>query len=232
MKDVLHLIAFILIGILVSYLLRILLVTAPFTEMIELEQLIYKRDELVIDNLTLQKKIAELEEDLSKNKALLENDSDKKKMQADIAYYAALAGCTPLVGEGVIILVNDADRRKKAEDMNVLLVHDSTLSNIIGELRLAGAEAIAINDTRIIFGLSDIVCSGPTINIDNIDHAPPFVIRAIGDRYKLQRFVSAGESYTQGLKRFGLKVEINPCRQVKVDRYNGVSNYQYAEVKE
>ena len=51
---------------------------------------------------------------------------------------------------------------------------------IVNELRAAGAEAISINDQRLI-GTSEIRCSGPTITVNGKIFAPPFIIKAIGD---------------------------------------------------
>ncbi len=227
-----RLFVFFLIAFLLTYLVRVLEVSTPFIAMVEIDSLIYQRDQLLENNLELQKRLLKLEQNLVENKDVLNNIVSKSELKTELEHYQELAGFSKMTGEGIIILVDDASGRFGRQNIDTLLVHDSTLNNIIGELRTAGAEAIAINDTRIVFGLSEIVCSGPTINIDRIDHAPPFVIKALGDSHNLQRALSTSDAYTQALQYYGLQLEINTCRQLEVDAYNGISDYGYASIKE
>jgi uncharacterized protein YlxW (UPF0749 family) len=80
--------------------------------------------------------------------------------------------------------------------MNYFIVHDSDMLHVINELRGAGAEAIAINGTRIM-ATSRISCGGPTINVGKSERfTPPFVIHAIGDPDALWPAFSGRTAFT------------------------------------
>ena len=87
-----------------------------------------------------------------------------------------LAGTTDVEGEGVEIILDDSNIPKKAgENPNLYIIHDEDLLRVLNELRAAGAEAISINAQRII-AMSEIRCAGPTVSVNNVRSAPPYVI--------------------------------------------------------
>ena len=65
------------------------------------------------------------------------------------------------------------------------MVHDSDLRSVVNELFSAGAEAIAINDQRLVAN-SSIRCVGPTVLVNSERLAPPYKIAAIGKPDVLQ----------------------------------------------
>ncbi|GIW49648.1 MAG: hypothetical protein KatS3mg080_0259 [Anoxybacillus sp.] len=60
------------------------------------------------------------------------------------------------------------------------IVHEQHVFQVVNELWIAGASAVAINGQRLSHR-SYIVCNGPVIEIDGTQHPAPFVIQAIGD---------------------------------------------------
>ncbi len=72
------------------------------------------------------------------------------------------AGVVALEGSGLVIIVDDSKRLSKAGDNpNLYLIHDEDILKIINELWAAGAEAISINEQRLI-ATSEIRSAGPT----------------------------------------------------------------------
>jgi uncharacterized protein YlxW (UPF0749 family) len=51
---------------------------------------------------------------------------------------------------------------------------------VVNELYISGAAAVAINGQRLT-SHSYIICNGPVITVDGIEHPAPFTITAIGD---------------------------------------------------
>ncbi|MFH7445066.1 DUF881 domain-containing protein, partial [Pseudomonas syringae pv. tagetis] len=51
---------------------------------------------------------------------------------------------------------------------------------VINELYISGASGIAVNGQRLS-SQSYIICDGPVITVDGIQHPAPFVVTAIGD---------------------------------------------------
>ena len=89
-------------------------------------------------------------------------------------------GLTDVYGEGITITMEDTE----AHDVTY-----SILLNLVNELVYAGAEAISINDERII-AMSDIVNPGSFMQVNGTREASPYTIKAIGDTKKLQSAIS------------------------------------------
>lgn len=141
-----------------------------------------------------------------------------------------VAGFTPVTGEGVIIIITDADRALlNNEDPNNVIVHDADIVNIINELREAGAEAISVNGQRIIWNQTDVVCNGPTIRINDELYAQPYIIKAIGDRYHLEAAINAPGQYGYTLQQYGIFVEVNTSVSVDIPAYTGPATKAYAK---
>ncbi len=88
-------------------------------------------------------------------------------------------GLVPVKGQGLKVTLQDGDYTADNVNPNDYIVHESHVFQVINELYLSGAEAIAVNGQRI-HGNSHIVCTGPVITVDGIQHPAPFMIEAIG----------------------------------------------------
>jgi uncharacterized protein YlxW (UPF0749 family) len=91
-----------------------------------------------------------------------------------------LMGELPVAGKGIAVTLRDDDY-SGAENPNDYIVHESHVFNVINELKISGAEAIAINGQRLKTN-SYIICNGPVITIDGNQYPAPFVIEAVGDQ--------------------------------------------------
>src|SRR5699024_10482790 len=113
------------------------------------------------------------------------------------------------------------------------IVHDSDLLNVVNELRAAGAEAISINDMRII-ETSRISCGGPTINIGKDQRfVPPFKIKAIGNPEELANSFKEDDSIYHILNAWGLEFTIKKSETIYIPRYiYGALEYEYANIME
>lgn len=146
----------------------------------------------------------------------------QQSLEEELSNVKKLAGLEPLYGQGVIIIISDGERELlENEDPNNVMVHDIDIRNIITDLRNAGAEAISINDKRIIYGRSKIYCNGPTIKVDGSYYAQPFVIKAIGDKTYLESSINAPGQYGNILKQWGVFVEINTSVGIDIAAYEG-----------
>ena len=93
-----------------------------------------------------------------------------------------LLGKTDVEGEGVIITLKDGEENSEETPM----VTPDNLNLLINELKLAGAEAISINDERII-NMSDITIVNDTLILINQQRVmSPYIIKAIGDQTYLE----------------------------------------------
>lgn len=88
------------------------------------------------------------------------------ELRADLAALEAWAGLTPVIGQGISIRVSGQIGGEGIEDL-------------LNELRNAGAEAIAVEDVRIVPGT--VVYGEPgALSVENTALADGFEIRAIG----------------------------------------------------
>ncbi len=91
-----------------------------------------------------------------------------------------LLGAIPAAGQGVKITLKDADYDPVEQNPNDYIVHESHIFRVVNELRISGAQGLAINGQRITSN-SYIKCTGPVITVDGRTFPAPFVIEAIGD---------------------------------------------------
>jgi len=94
-----------------------------------------------------------------------------------------LLGELPAVGKGIAVTLRD-DEYNGVGNPNHYIVHESHIFTVINELKISGAEAIAINGQRLKTN-SYISCNGPVITIDGNQYPAPFVIEAVGDQASL-----------------------------------------------
>jgi uncharacterized protein YlxW (UPF0749 family) len=143
-------------------------------------------------NGELTKKIAELQTNLAKyQKAAAEDNGNAKLLSADLQKANLLAGLVAVTGPGVVVTLKDSKNPPpKPADMSQesyvemtrpYLIHDQDIQAVINELRAAGAEAIAVNDQRVV-ATTAVRCVGPTVLVNTVPtNGSPVKIQAIGD---------------------------------------------------
>jgi len=166
----------------------------------------------------------ELEAELRDLKSLSTTEKGEK-INDDIMMFA---GMTALEGPGIILTIDDSGKiAKKDNDPNLYIVHDEDVLKVVNELRAAGAEAISINGQRLTAN-SEIRCAGPTISVNNVRSAPPFEIRAIGDKDNLTNAINMRGGVADSLKVWGIKLDIKPSDDVWIPAYKASSKYKLA----
>ena len=128
------------------------------------------------------------------------------------------AGLTDVKGPGVEMNLQDALPDSET-DPRLLVIHDSYIRDIINELKKAGAQAISVNDERII-ATSEQICAGPTIRINKNRYAVPFVIKAIGDPDIM--YDSLNQSRIVSLMvDYKIRIYISKSKEVLITKFNG-----------
>lgn len=139
---------------------------------------------------TLKAEIKSINEELDKQNKKLENleklinnDEDFLKFLNDEkVFYEMISGDIDLEGAGIVLSIVEekVDREVRRTDV----IHDSDLLRIINDLRVAGAEAISINDLRV-YSRTGVKCNGPVVRLNGRTKGAPFIIKAIGNSDKL-----------------------------------------------
>ncbi|MGM0396372.1 MAG: DUF881 domain-containing protein [Bacillota bacterium] len=153
-------------------------------------------------------------------------------LEKDVRDNMIRAGYTSLEGPGVEIIMYDNLGDQIGLDFNDYIIHDVDIMNIINDLRVAGAEAISINDQRIIAS-SEIKCGGPIIRVNGKSLGTPFAINAIGDPQLLMAAVNAPGTYGETLRNiYGIGLQPYVKDQVMVPEYKGSFQFIYAKPME
>ena len=200
-----------------------------------------KENELRDSVLKAKEKYDNLYEELERIENQLEiertnstqNNTELTELENTIKQGNKILGLSEVTGHGLIITVDDNDKIALNDwifDPNWLIVHDTDLINIINELKNAGAEAISINDQRIVT-TSAIECDGNVIKINGVKIGAPFEIKAIGFPETLINIDRFG-GYTQILRetrKLKVSVEKSDKEKITIPKYTGVMKFEYAQ---
>ncbi|MGE7090003.1 DUF881 domain-containing protein [Lysinibacillus sp. NPDC048646] len=140
-------------------------------ELIEQQE---RNKELTEEASALQEKIRKYE------KQFVSSEKDYQQLVEQAEDLRLLLGDLNAEGKGLRITLQDGDYDPKSVNPNDYIVHESHIFKLLNELKISGAQAIAINGQRIMAN-SYIRCNGPVITIDGKQHPAPFVIEAVGD---------------------------------------------------
>ena len=179
-----------------------------------------KNKELAIVNeqIRVNKEIiADLNEKARQLKSLQSPEVMEEHLRSERDSYQKLACETDLTGQGVEIILEDS-KDTLFQNTNFGIVHDIDITNIVNDLKSNGAEAISINDIRLI-ETTDVKCGGPVVRIDGVPKAVPFVIRAIGDAEKLYAGLYDTSGYLKLLEDvYSIKVEIKKSDEIFIPK--------------
>lgn len=149
---------------------------------------------------------------------------------------AVAAGLDRVRGPGLVVTLNDAQRDAQGRfprdaSPDDLVVHQQDISAVLNALWSAGAEAIQVQDQRII-ATSAPRCVGNTLLLNGRTYSPPYVVTAIGDAPAMQAALAAAPLvtlYKQYVVRFGLGYTEEPRTTVDVVGYTQPVRMQFAK---
>ncbi len=130
----------------------------------------------------------------------------------------ALVGATPLEGEGVVVVLDDAPREVASEDGPTDRVLARDLQAVVNGLWSVGAEAVAVNEQRLT-STSSIRFAGEAIVVDFRGLTRPYTVRAIGDPAALAAELDGGSTgaYLDELGReYGIIVDTTVTDDITV----------------
>lgn len=143
-----------------------------------------------------------------------------------------LAGTTAVKGPGVVLEIEDSKKMISATDnTNLYIIHDEDVLKVINELRAAGAEAIAINDQRLI-STSEIRCAGPTISINNTRISAPYEIKAIGNAKNMENAIKMRGGVAESLSVWGIQLNVHKDENIIIPAYKGAVQFKYVTALE
>ncbi len=218
-----------------------LLVTLQWRTQAERSELSVRYNTPLIDAASaLQKEQNELKTQLAQLRARLDeiqrNASSQsgaaKELQVELDELKANAGLTPESGDGVVVQLDDARNVSvSTRDIDRSICHATDLTDIINTAWKGGAQAIAVNDERLV-NSSSVYCVGSTIMVNGTLMSPPFNIAAIGPQNSLLGAYD-DPNQLQDIKQRrdvqGLGFHVSRASAIHVPAFSGALNVRYAE---
>lgn len=134
-----------------------------------------------------------------------------------------ILGKTDVEGQGIEITLRENENAESGH------ITADNLNMIVNSLKEAGAEAISINEQRIV-NMSDIVLVGENIiRVNQQRVVPPYVIKAIGNQTYLESALSVNGGEVDNLGKLGHDVAIEKNDKIQIPKYNKELTTKYIQ---
>ncbi len=174
-------------------------------------------------------KYKETEEKINEYKKTKQsNEETEKLVDSELEQVNMNLGKTDIQGDGISI-----NLKENSNDENQKKTRADDLLMIVNSLKVAGAEAISINNERII-NMSDIV----DINLNDYEWfikvngqriLAPYEIKAIGNQTYLESALLGNGGYVDELKKQERNISIEKVNNIKITKYNDEIKTKYIE---
>lgn len=135
-----------------------------------------------------------------------------------------LLGKNAVQGEGIIVTLTDVEVGKYGK------ITAWDLIELINELKAAGAEAISINDYRIVNTSYVVDLTETYIGVNGERIVSPYVVKAIGDITYLESGLSQKQyGYLDTKNNSGKSVFLERSNKITINAYNGELKFKYAK---
>lgn len=172
-----------------------------------------KYEELQAKHQDVVTKIKEYKEEYKSD------EETEKLLEKELKDLQMLLGETDVEGPGIILTIS------KEEVENDRITYEDLLY-IVNDLKSAGAEAISINENRII-NTTDIVEPGSYIRVNSKTILAPYTIKAIGNQTYLESALLGVGGYVDELKKWGFNINIERNDNVQIKAYTNELTYKY-----
>jgi len=179
----------------------------------EIANLKEKYNEVLEETDAVNNRIKEYREQIEKNSDSLELVTNELKQTTK------LLGKTRVKGDGVVVTLQDTEEEK---------ILESDLSEIINELKYAGAEAISINDIRIETMTDIRQATYDMMLIDGERITSPYVVKVIGNQTYLYSTLTAKNGFIDYYtNNFGLSIGIEKQKNIEIEKSKNDTKLKY-----
>lgn len=148
------------------------------------------------------------------------NDDNSTIIDEEVSEAKKLLGLTDVTGKGVVITLTDTNEAQYTSE---------NLRYLVNELKYAGAEAISINDNRIV-NLTDIVTINESFIViyGDVRISSPYVVKAIGDTSYLTSTLNMKNSgFVDLMKSSGLNISVEESNNISIPKYTKELSTEY-----
>ena len=178
---------------------------------------------------SLYKELEEKEKTLEQTRQAASNNNESDSQnEEEIKNNQKLLGLTDISGQGLIIKLDENKEVNSNEVLNIngYLVHEEDLLYIVNELFNAGADAVSINDQRVV-NTTSILCDGNIIRVNGEMIGVPITIKAIGYPERLDGALTRPGGYLDVMANDGVIVTVERSENINISKYSGVYAYEY-----
>jgi uncharacterized protein YlxW (UPF0749 family) len=188
-----------------------------------------EREDLKSELKKLREKVRKIEEQAAEEEGFFNT------YQSELNEVKAAVGLLEVEGPGLVINISDNPNPPPGEDPNNYIVHDYDLRIIINALLRGRAEAISINNQRVVFS-SSLRCVGTTVLCNAVRLAPPYEIKAIGDSARMMEILNKDADSSALINhlvpQYGLIFKVREVENIVVPGYSGSISIREAQVYE
>ena len=180
----------------------------------------------------LQAQILDLRSRIAAAEVATQGGDAVAKQLNDALFQARLsAGLTALEGSGLVVQLEDALQVSQSPGGADLLVTGLDVRTVVQELWLAGAEAVAVNDERVV-STTAVIDIGGSLLVNSAYLAPPYQVKAVGpaDMYtRLAASASWVDFVGTRAGQNGIRLAIATPADLVVPAYAGSVAIRYAQ---
>ena len=169
----------------------------------------------------IETKLAEVDGKITEyRKELDENANSSTVLQEEVKEAETYLGYTSLQGQGIIVTLKDREQK---------VVNYSHILQLVNELNAAGAEAISVNDERIVSMSEIVTVKDKIVTINERKVAGPFTVKAIGDKKYFESTLSIKGGYMDLMKAAEIDVTYTVEDNIVVPAFEGEQKFEYAK---
>lgn len=161
-----------------------------------------KTDELRKRNDELEKENRDYENARGDDTKTVEN------LKKELERARTVAGLLDVKGKGIVITIDNND---------LVNVDDTDILSVLNELRASDAQAISVNDERIV-STSEVRVAGRYIMVNNKQMLAPFVIKAIAEPDKVERALKMIGGVVERLEAYQLKIDVKQSDNIVIPK--------------
>lgn len=222
------------IGIICILFTSVMFVQFKSVQVIEASGVGQKREtELRIEYSALKDKSSEMKQQLEEiqntTKEYTNQSSDVQAtmdlLKSDVDKARCDLGYTDVKGSGIILTI--ADGKNVANDKEQIVTYNDLIM-AINELKYAGAEAISLNDERVVNNSFVANISEYMVMNDN-RISGPYTIKVIGDSKNLESVINIKGGIKDYLESYNKQISYTVENEVYINKYNGNVEINFGE---
>lgn len=202
--------------------------TIEQTDIVAIETM--RETELRTELASLKEKCEEIETKLEDTNSRIEeyknqmfsDENAAELLNQEVRESEKYLGLTDVKGEGIIITL---------EDNSFKNIERFDLISLVNELKLAGAEAISINDERVVANTDIAIINNRIILVNSRRISSPYIVKAIGDKKYLESAITIKGGYLDEIKASEKNINYTIEDEIIINKFAGNMPLEYVKNK-